>query len=177
MNLFSVIFIVFIVDLDSDVLPIKNLDEAFDITRGEFLAPSDRNSELKDLPTFNAGIFLIRYSFNYSRTNKTKINEFLKIAEDTTLYDTRFYEQGMLNYYYRDVTQRLPREYSGNYVQIDAGLIEKEHLRTLHEKYWSLSKDGESGKIRKIFEDAIVDELREYLQWEIGPFYWNVTTE
>jgi alpha-N-acetylglucosamine transferase len=64
MNLFSVIFIVFIVDLDIDVLPIKNLDDAFNITRGEFLAPPDRNSKLDDLHTFNAGILLIRYLNN-----------------------------------------------------------------------------------------------------------------
>jgi hypothetical protein len=84
------------------------------------------------------------------------------------LYDSGFYEQGMLNYYYRDLKQRLPREYSGNYVQVDAGLIEKEHLRTLHEKYWWLAKEGEQGKIRAIFENAIKSELRQYLEWETG---------
>jgi hypothetical protein len=90
------------------------------------------------------------------------------IAENTSLYDSGFYEQGMLNYYYRDLKDRLPREYSGNYVSIDAGLIEKEHLRTLHEKYWWLSQDGEGGKIRAIFENAIKDELREYKEKEVG---------
>jgi alpha-N-acetylglucosamine transferase len=57
-------YIVFIVDLDTDVLPIKNLDDAFDIKRGEFLAPADRDSGLNDLPTFNAGVLLIRYIMN-----------------------------------------------------------------------------------------------------------------
>lgn len=71
-------------------------------------------------------------------------------------------EQGFLNYYYRDLKERLPREYSGNYVSKDYSLIQREGLRTVHEKYWWLDPDGEhSGPTRKLFEDGI-KELPDY---------------
>lgn len=88
--------------LDTDVLPIKNLDDAFDLTRGEFLAPADRYFDLSELLNFNAGVMLFR-------TNSSKMAEFLRMAEDTSKYDAGFYEQGFLNYYYADLKDRLPR--------------------------------------------------------------------
>jgi alpha-N-acetylglucosamine transferase len=146
--------------LDSDVLPIKNLDDAFKLTYAsdfEFLAPADRYRDLTDLPTFNAGIMLLRPSSALLRI-------FLRKMESIHDYQTDFMEQGFLNWYYTKQRQRLPREYSGNFVSKDFSLIQREKLRTVHEKYWWLSKDKENeAQVRELYEDGIAKELRFHL--------------
>jgi hypothetical protein len=78
------------------------MDDVFDLERGEFLAPTDRNANLDDLSTMNVGVMLLR-------PNASKVPEFLEMSEDTSKYNVNFYEQGFLNYYYEDLKARLPR--------------------------------------------------------------------
>ena len=139
--------------LDADILPLANLDDAFtkytQVPGFEFLAPSDINGELQELPTFNAGMMLLR-------PNATLFDQFMEQAGHKENYDAHFMEQGFLNWYYRNLTERLPRYYSGNWVQKDFKMIKRLKLRTVHEKYWWLSTfDYNQRLVRTLFEDVI----------------------
>ena len=136
--------------IDSNALIMKNLDDAFEYSRSpgfEFLAAQELDSGLRELSTFTTSMMLIK-------PNLTVFETILENVVDKNKYHVDSSEQGLLNWVYRNKRERLPREYYGSFV---AAELDENHeiCRTIHEEYWKLDDgDGNSGRIRRLYELA-----------------------
>lgn len=74
----------------------------------------------------------------------------------TDNYDFNLAEQGLLNWVYKDLRKRIPREFLGKFAAVyDFKNVIDNRYRTFHDQYWILdSNNRNSARIRALYELA-----------------------